>query len=201
MRLIDRADGISGRFCIARDSVLYGAPYCQFYNEEDGWGSAGTVYVGEVVATEKMNRIKIFEESLRFPKKEQMTSKEYVSGCLMTESPCTDEVDDRMVDCGRLLHAGIGMSTESGEILDQLKKHIYYGRALDKVNLVEEVGDLFFYAAIACDVLDVTFEEVMVKNKAKLAARYGEKFSSEAAINRDLEKERSILEGSENGTA
>ena len=32
-------------------------------------------------------------------------------------------------------------------------------------------------------------------NIAKLKARYGEKFSSEKAINRDLETERNILEG------
>jgi len=32
-------------------------------------------------------------------------------------------------------------------------------------------------------------------NISKLKARYGDKFTSERAINRDLEKERKILEG------
>lgn len=131
----------------------------------------------------------------------KMTNKEYVAGCLKTESPCDAAVDVRLNGSARLLHAGIGMATESGEILDQLKKHLYYGKVLDEVNLVEEIGDLFFYMAIACDSLGVSFEDVMKKNNAKLRARYGDRFTSEAAINRDLEKERSILEGNENGTA
>ena len=68
MRLVDRADGNKGRFCIARDSVLHGAPYCEYYQEEGGWSSAGTVYVGEEWATERMKKIKEFEEGLCFQK-------------------------------------------------------------------------------------------------------------------------------------
>lgn len=130
-----------------------------------------------------------------------MTNEEYVDGCIRTESPCDDGVEFRAVGAVRLIHGAMGMATESAEIVDQLKKHVFYGKALDKVNLVEELGDLLFYVAITCDALGVSFEEVMQKNSAKLRARYGEKFSSDAAINRDLVKERSILEGNENGTA
>jgi hypothetical protein len=42
---------------------------------------------------------------------------------------------------------------------------------------------------------EINLEECFEKNIAKLKARYGEKFSSEMAINRDLETERNILEG------
>lgn len=94
----------------------------------------------------------------------------------------------------RLLHAGIGLATESGEFLDALKKHIFYGKPLDRTNLKEEIGDLMWYCAIALDELDSTFGEVQETNIAKLKARYPDKFTEERAETRDLVKERKILE-------
>jgi NTP pyrophosphatase (non-canonical NTP hydrolase) len=93
-----------------------------------------------------------------------------------------------------LIHAGLGISTETGELLDTIKKYIYYGKELDEVNLIEEVGDIFWYLALFCKSLNVSFEEVMKKNIEKLEARYPEKFTEEKAINRDLDKERGVLE-------
>jgi len=95
----------------------------------------------------------------------------------------------------RLLHAGIGIATESGEFLDALKKHIFYGKALDRTNLKEELGDLLWYIAIAMDELGTDFDEVQAVNIAKLTARYPDKFTLEAAEHRDLTTERAILEG------
>lgn len=124
--------------------------------------------------------------------------KDYIENVVKTESPVTPELVARMSDKSniRLLHAGIGMCTESGEFIDQLKKAIFYGKPLDKVNLLEEIGDTCFYLGIALDVLGSDFDTEQRKNIAKLKARYGDKFSSEAAINRDLDKEREILEQS-----
>lgn len=97
----------------------------------------------------------------------------------------------------RLLHGGIGLATESGEFLDALKRHIFYGKPLDTVNLAEEMGDLFWYMAVVCNAVGVSFEDVMEKNIAKLQARYGSKFSEHRATNRDLIAERRILDGIE----
>lgn len=94
----------------------------------------------------------------------------------------------------RLLHAGIGLATEAGEVLDALKKHIFYGKPLDVVNFTEEVGDLFWYMALGCDEVGANFEDIMERNIAKLKARYGEKFDAHRATNRDLNTEREILE-------
>jgi NTP pyrophosphatase (non-canonical NTP hydrolase) len=94
----------------------------------------------------------------------------------------------------RLLHASMGICTEAGELQDQLKKHIFYDKELDTVNLAEELGDLFFYSAVMLDELGLSFEEVMKNNIEKLRARYGEKFSKNKALKRDLKKERKILE-------
>ncbi|MCB0357936.1 MAG: nucleoside triphosphate pyrophosphohydrolase family protein, partial [Bdellovibrionales bacterium] len=94
----------------------------------------------------------------------------------------------------RLLHGAIGLATEAGEFLDALKKHIYYGRELDRVNLAEELGDIFWYCAIIADELNVPFAKIMETNIEKLKARYGEKFTEEKAENRNLTVEREILE-------
>jgi len=95
----------------------------------------------------------------------------------------------------RLLHAGMGMCTEAGEFQDELKCCIFYGRSLDESNLAEECGDLLWYIAEALNALGVTMETVMHQNIAKLKVRYPEKFSSDDALNRDLEQERKALEG------
>ncbi|MFG1483752.1 nucleoside triphosphate pyrophosphohydrolase family protein [Halobacteriovorax sp. HFRX-2_2] len=125
-----------------------------------------------------------------------MDSRKYMSDAIRTESRDFDAMNTRLNDDGikRLLHAGIGLSTEAGEFLDALKKHIFYGKELDRVNLAEELGDLFWYMAIVGDELGIKFEDVMERNITKLKARYGEKFSEEKADKRDLDSERKILE-------
>lgn len=127
---------------------------------------------------------------------EPMDSKNYIQDAIRTESRDFTAMNGRLENDGtkRLLHAGIGLSTEAGEFLDALKKHIFYGKELDRVNLKEEMGDLFWYLAIACDELEVPFETLMERNIEKLKARYGEKFSEEKAENRNLDQEREILE-------
>jgi len=93
-----------------------------------------------------------------------------------------------------LLHASMGLVTEAGEFQDMLKKHLYYGRELDEVNLKEEIGDVLWYCAIALNALGTDFETVMQTNIDKLRARFPEKFTEDNANSRDLDKEREILE-------
>lgn len=95
----------------------------------------------------------------------------------------------------RLLHAAIGLCTESGEFLGMLKKHIYYGSPIDPTNAVEEIGDASWYQRIALDELAVSQAEMLLINVRKLRARFPNKFTEESALNRDLAKERSVLEG------
>lgn len=125
-----------------------------------------------------------------------MDTKTYVQNAIKTESRDFEAIAQRMstVENQRLLHAGIGLATESGEFLDALKKHVFYGKELDKVNLGEEMGDIFWYCAIISDQLGINFADVMDTNIAKLKARYGDKFTEAAADKRDLTKEREILE-------
>jgi NTP pyrophosphatase (non-canonical NTP hydrolase) len=126
-----------------------------------------------------------------------MTPDNYMKEVLKTESCDMEPLKRRIQDekTIRLLHATLGLSTEAGEMLDVLKKHIFYGKPIDEVNLIEEVGDVLWYLSVALDALSSSYSESMTLNIAKLRKRYGEKFSSERAITRNLEAERSILEG------
>ncbi|MCA2510516.1 MAG: hypothetical protein IM561_09050 [Microcystis sp. M60BS1] len=104
-----------------------------------------------------------------------------------------------------LFHAAMGISTEAGEILDLFKKKFAYGRDIDVVNLVEELGDLLWYIQLAINALNVgqgtavySIPSLISVNKNKLNTRFKNTFTSEEALNRDLEQERIVLESSTN---
>lgn len=121
---------------------------------------------------------------------------DYMAGALLTESKDYIQIMPRLVANTRLIHAVFGMLTETGEFADNLKAHIFYGKPLDPVNLKEEIGDLFWYVAIALDELgETSFAPELVANTAKLAKRYGSKFDADKAVKRNLMAERKILEG------
>ena len=81
------------------------------------------------------------------------------------------------------------------KMLDILKKKLYYNKPINEdlfVDYTQTVNALILeYMAYYKIDIEGSFDV----NIAKLKARYGEKFSSERAINRDLETERNILEG------
>lgn len=120
-----------------------------------------------------------------------MKSEDYIKNALKTEPTRFDAIRGRTrIDyIIRLDHASDGLITEASEFKDALKAWKFYGKSLDETNLIEELGDILWYIAIACDTLKISLEEVMEKNIAKLKARYGDKFNEEGAITRDLVKE------------
>lgn len=126
-----------------------------------------------------------------------ITSENYVEHAKRTDCVYDEALIERLTHLPtiRLLHAAMGMVTESAELLDMLKKHLFYGKKLDLVNAKEECGDEFWYCALAVDVMKTTINEIMTLNIDKLRLRYPEKFTSECAIDRDVEAERVLLEG------
>lgn len=61
-------------------------------------------------------------------------------------------------------------------------------------NAQDSIKGLFAILGATCRLLEVNIEEALDKNIAKLAARYGDKYSDYMALNRDLDAERAILE-------
>ena len=122
---------------------------------------------------------------------------DFIKDCLRTESTQFCNLEDGAgIDYNkeRLLHACMGMQTETAEFTDALKKSLFYGKTLDTVNLKEELGDLLWYVSIAMDELGTTYEAEMQRVINKLKIRYPEKFTEEDATNRDLVAERKLLE-------
>ena len=193
-----------------------------------------------------------------------MNFKEYIPLAMRTckELPTADHIN----------HMCLGIVGEMGELVDQIKKAYVYGKAIDQVNIIEEVGDVAYYTAgighlfpaladwmnsdelkqsvnyekleaarknvtraillntmsaanLAVDLtmmadagdlgnpeaeevvktlgtslfatallLEVDLAQAYEVNIAKLAKRYGDKYSDYAAVNRDTDAERAVLE-------
>ena len=75
----------------------------------------------------------------------------------------------------RLLTAAVGMSAESGEFTEVVKKMIFQGKPVNEENLFHlkrELGDIMWYVAQACMALDTDFNEIIEINVDKLKSRY-----------------------------
>lgn len=83
-----------------------------------------------------------------------------------------------------LMHAAIGIAGEAGELLDAVKKTWVYNKVLDRANVVEELGDLNFYMQHLQNLLQISDDEIVEANIAKLRKRYAEGYSDKAAQER-----------------
>ena len=80
-------------------------------------------------------------------------------------------------DCNvpQLLTAALGLTAESGEFTEVVKKIILQGKPYNEDNVFHmkrELGDICWYIAQACMALDTTFDEIIEMNVDKLKARY-----------------------------
>lgn len=95
----------------------------------------------------------------------------------------------------RILHASLGVFTESAEICKALVNTIE-GQPLDLVNLSEEFGDLNWYSlGVFPSASGIHYGRILETNIVKLAVRYPEKFEAFLAHdeNRNLVEERKAL--------
>jgi len=80
-------------------------------------------------------------------------------------------------DCNvtQLLTAALGLTAESGEFTEVVKKIFLQGKTYNEENVFHmkrELGDICWYLAQACMALDTTIDEVIEMNVEKLKARY-----------------------------
>ncbi len=98
------------------------------------------------------------------------------------------ELHEQEFPTERLLTAAVGMSAESGEFTEIVKKIVFQGKPVNQENLFHlkrELGDIMWYVSQACIGLDISLEEVIQMNFEKLNARYPEgAFSIERSENR-----------------
>ena len=93
-------------------------------------------------------------------------------------------------DCNlsQLLTAALGLTAESGEFSEVVKKIILQGKPYNEDNVFHmkrELGDICWYIAQAGMALDTTFDEIIEMNVEKLKKRYpGGEFNVHQSENR-----------------
>jgi NTP pyrophosphatase (non-canonical NTP hydrolase) len=107
-----------------------------------------------------------------------MDANEYQRLALRTASPGQDQRE-------RLTVAALGLCGEAGEFADAVKKWRYHAHPLDEAELGKELGDVLWYAALACDALGLQLGDVMAANIEKLHRRYPDGFSGERSLHRE----------------
>lgn len=105
-----------------------------------------------------------------------MDFNEYQQKALRTAKRITFNLD--------LTHAAYGLAGEAGEFIDSVKKNQIYGQEINRENLLEEIGDILWYAALAAEVLGCDLNEIASQNISKLQARYPEKYTDLLAAER-----------------
>ena len=107
--------------------------------------------------------------------------KRFVNTVTSIQSKDSDAFIYRLQELGgdiaiqRLLTASVGISAESGEFMEIVKKMIFQGKPCNEDNLEHlkiELGDIMWYVAQACMALEVDMEEVLLTNIKKLEKRY-----------------------------
>ncbi len=104
----------------------------------------------------------------------------------------------RVSDLGKdelnFFHGAIGLASEAGELLDSVKRVIAYGEEVDRIEAVDELGDILFYLVLCCQGLGVTLREVQQANLRKLKSRYPSgKWTYLDATRRDRAAERQAV--------
>jgi len=95
------------------------------------------------------------------------------------------------INMSLLMTSTIGMSSESGEFAEIVKKLLFQGKPFTdqtKAHLKSELGDVIWYWINACRAIDVDPNEVIAQNVQKLESRYpGGKFDVYMSENRKSE--------------
>lgn len=91
---------------------------------------------------------------------------------------------DQSLTVTSLANYALGLSGESGEVVDLIKKHVFHGHSLDKDKIVKELGDVMHYVAGIATLLEIELPEVLEGNIDKLIKRFPEGFSEAASIAR-----------------
>ena len=87
-------------------------------------------------------------------------------------------------DIGGIVNACFGLSGETGEAIDLIKKWVFHGHDLSYTELKKEISDVMWYLALLCDAFGFSLEEIAQININKLIERYPDGYSEHASQNR-----------------
>ncbi len=94
---------------------------------------------------------------------------------------CRDHNDAKL----QIINSALGLTGETGEVIDELKKFLFHDHHMDTIKLISELGDVLWYLSNVATLFGVTMDDVAQHNIDKLSERYpsGE-FKSEDSMNR-----------------
>jgi|TARA_R110001599_G_scaffold57289_1_gene157589 NTP pyrophosphatase (non-canonical NTP hydrolase) len=98
-----------------------------------------------------------------------------------------DIIDEFGVPPERLITAAMGLSAESGEFTEIVKKCLFQGKPMDEHTIwhaKRELSDILWYLVQGCIALDTNLEEIIYINTEKLESRYPDGFDSFRSENR-----------------
>ena len=115
-----------------------------------------------------------------------MTDEEYSSFDYPKFVDSLRAYNDKMGLSGDILHSAVGVSGESGELLDHIKKVVWQGHCIDCNYITKELGDILFYFTSMCNCVGTDIDEVRKLNIEKLTKRYpAGVFDKDCSINRE----------------
>lgn len=123
-----------------------------------------------------LDKIKSFKKEEITKERKGMTGNEYQQLAART-------INKDNTPIGLERHAIYGMCSEIGE-LQALYQKVYQGHKFDIEHAKKEVGDLLWFIAEYCTVMEWNLEDVMEANIEKLKNRYPEGFEDTRSINR-----------------
>jgi len=106
---------------------------------------------------------------------EEVTSEESNQLSPMARRLSILEGTDGKINMSLLLTGGIGLSSETGEFNEIIKKCIFQGKPLNDETVFHckrELGDIMWYWISSCRALGLDPNEVIEENVNKLKARY-----------------------------
>ena len=83
-----------------------------------------------------------------------------------------------------LINGCLGLSGETGEVCDIVKKCMFQGHELEKERIADELGDVLWYIALTAKGIGYSLNDIMEYNIDKLKKRYPNGFEKERSINR-----------------
>ena len=114
-----------------------------------------------------LNKYKEFVQEVTSKESNQLSEMFYATKELETKNP--------NVNMSLLLTGGIGLSSETGEFNEIVKKCIFQGKPLNDETVFHckrELGDIMWYWVSSCRALGLDPNEVIEENVNKLKARY-----------------------------
>lgn len=71
-----------------------------------------------------------------------------------------------------LTNCALGLSSETGEVVDLVKQYTFQGKDLDRDTLTKEMGDVPWYLSQVAEWANIPFDDVAKDNIERLNERY-----------------------------